>query len=1046
MSQEKQKNQEDMISGVTREEEIQTLADILTIAENNLNRTRESVQDLANELNELREVYDLEDKEGLAQWFNTDARFKQVQQELLRSERSRKKPYFGRIDFTDAGLKKKECYYIGKSVIAEDAAKPRVIDWRAPIASVYYEKSLGACTYSVKGEGAFEIDLSRKRTYEIENDELKDFYDTDVVANDELLTKYLARNKRAVLGEIIATIQQEQNEIIRKKPQHNVIVQGGAGSGKTTVAMHRISYILYNYDLEFQPKDFYIIGSNRILLNYITGILPDLDVYGVSQMTMEQLFTRLLYEDWDADRYTVKSLNQGDPAISVKGSFSWFHDLEDFCKRYEWSVIPREDVMIEKTHHLLMSRSVIERLLKKFDYLSRPDKLDKLTEHLISRLENEIYGKYYSYPQEEQKRLLRHYQTYFGKREWNGSIFELYDDFLMEQAAKGNHVPLPGTALDLYDLAALAYLYKRIKETEVIQEASHVVIDEAQDFGMMVYGSLKYCLSKCTYTIMGDVSQNIYFDYGLTDWEELRSLMLPDKFDYFGLLRKSYRNTVEISNYATDILYHGTFPIYPIEPIIRHGKEVRTTGCEDERQLIRETIKTIAQWQAFGYETIAVICRDEEEAGSVSAELRKKIEIHEFNAETEEFGSGIMVIPIEYSKGLEFDAVLLFNADDQNYPAEDGYAKLLYVAATRALHELVVLYSGKLTDLIGVPVSEEQKQKSLVVQPQPTVQTAPEEDTRTKKEIELEQEKEGHREMELRNQIGPKRIAVTKPTAGNPSAKAYGRTAISRKINHNAVTGIKTPVNQLNVTRTSSDKAVVGREQQESMNVQTVSEFGKMPETTSLRPLGRPNLSLSVRWINGSKHYVEVTSAYGILRITPISENTVRISFGREAIRQQDDLPSEISTDSNFKWNCREARDVVEIATGRLLVRIDKKTGALSFYTAKGELLLTEKTQLPRQIGIAPKYQTWNYFDWTKKEILKARGETDADWLDLSNTARYVSLGIKSEKPACIMSNKGYQLLVSAGTKVMCCTIPTYGPYLYTEDEKQIDYFFRTAL
>ena len=180
--------------------------------------------------------------------------------------------HFGRIDFTDAGLKKNECYYIGKSVIAEDAAKPRVIDWRAPIASVYYEKTLGACTYSVKGEGAFEIDLSRKRTYEIENDELKDFYDTDVVANDELLTKYLARNKRAVLGEIIATIQQEQNEIIRKKPQHNVIVQGGAGSGKTTVAMHRISYILYNYDLEFQPKDFYIIGSNRILLNYINII------------------------------------------------------------------------------------------------------------------------------------------------------------------------------------------------------------------------------------------------------------------------------------------------------------------------------------------------------------------------------------------------------------------------------------------------------------------------------------------------------------------------------------------------------------------------------------------------------------------------------------------------------------------------------------------------------------------------------------------------------------------------------------------------------
>ena len=408
------------LPGITRQDEEKRLQHTLEIAQRKVDANRQSVQALAEELHAMQEEFDENDKEAQTLWHNADARFKFVNQDLRRAEQARKKPYFGRIDFRDKKLKKDEVYYIGRSVIADNPAEPEVIDWRAPIASVYYDAALGDVSYSVKGEGKYDITLSRKRTYEIENDELKDFYDSDVVANDELLTKYLARNKKAVLGEIIATIQQEQNEVIRKKPQHNMIVQGAAGSGKTTVAMHRISYILYNYEQEFAPEDFYIVGSNQVLLNYITGVLPELNVYGVSQMTMEQLFVRLLYEDWDKS-WQIKPVVKGVTS-AVKGTLVWFKELENFCLRYEYRAIPREDVVIEKTGKVLLDRATIARLLKETKDLSRADKISRLTDYLMARLENELSGKYYSYTQPEKQKLKHYYETYFGKREWKGSV------------------------------------------------------------------------------------------------------------------------------------------------------------------------------------------------------------------------------------------------------------------------------------------------------------------------------------------------------------------------------------------------------------------------------------------------------------------------------------------------------------------------------------------------------------------------------------------------------------------------------------------------
>lgn len=1026
------------LPGITRQDEEKRLKHTLEIAQRKVDANRQSVQALAEELHAMQEEFDENDKEAQTLWHNADARFKFVNQDLRRAEQARKKPYFGRIDFRDKKLKKDEVYYIGRSVIADNPAEPEVIDWRAPIASVYYDAALGDVSYSVKGEGKYDIILSRKRTYEIENDELKDFYDSDVVANDELLTKYLARNKKAVLGEIIATIQQEQNEVIRKKPQHSMIVQGAAGSGKTTVAMHRISYILYNYEQEFAPEDFYIVGSNQVLLNYITGVLPELNVYGVSQMTMEQLFVRLLYEDWDKS-YQIKPVIKGvTPA--VKGTLAWFKELENFCLRYEYRAIPREDVIIEKTGKVLLDRATITRLLKETKDLSRADKISRLTDYLMARLENELSGKYYSYTQSEKQKLKHYYETYFGKREWKGSVAELYEQFLKEEQEKEFPVEVPDGSYDVYDLAAMAYLYKRIKEDTVIREAGHVVIDEAQDFGMMVYASLKYCLSKCTYTIMGDVAQNISDRYGLNDWTELRKLMLPGEFDYFGILQKSYRNTVEISEFATDILYHGSFPVYPVEPIIRHGEPVTVKKCADFTEQVTQAEQTIQKWQSKGMDTIAVVCLDEAEAQEVTAALRGSVELNTGDEGKWEIGEGVMVLPLKYTKGLEFDAVLIFNASEEDYPVEDGYVKQLYVAATRALHELTVLYRWKLTGLIADPISPEQKQRMRLAadvqrKPVKSVQK-PEEPEKTREEIYRQRAQEAEKERLARERYGPKKIIVTgnsQEITENSARKKTGQKETGKPVaSGTATTGKKPPIS----AKVYETGRANGR--QELRMAENNGEYGDMPDAKTLMPAGHSRIDCAVRMVMKGKGCVDLLSSYGTLRITPLAADLFRICFAKGQCRE---FPkAAVMAVGDLKYTVRENPSMVEIVTGSAQIRVDKKTGALTFLNAQGKILLTERNREPRQLG---EKKNWSFFAWKKEEVLMAGGIGAPNTLKIGNSAVYVSYGREDDRYPGLASSQGYEMIFSAGSRVLCCNIAMYGTYISMEETEIIDYYLR---
>lgn len=726
-------------SGLERRLEEQHLEKCVKVIQGNIDKYLREYKALSDETKELYDNYRSSNPELHNDLVIGLDMKSQVERTLNKNMLALKKPYFGRIDYREIGDNTGYSLYLGKNGVRnisdtsgifprKNVAENMIIDWRAPICSVYYENDIGRSSYPTPVGERIEIDLFLKRTYEIEDSRLIDFYDSDVVANDEFLTKYLSKNKEVVLGEIIATIQKEQNEIIRDTPWHSVIVQGVAGSGKTTVAMHRISYILYNYKEKFRPDEFFIIGSNKMLLNYITGVLPNLDVYNVNQMTMEEFLISLLDKDFDykkgkfslADSFLKLDKKLSSQDISAlkrfKGSIHFIKALMLFMKRYEINAVTTETVKLDR--QVLYSREEILYFLNFFGEMPLHEKIDILNKRLAYKIKS--LGEEREMNKEVLRAQIKKYKDYFGSRSKKLDLMGIYLEFLnsllrdrvmyqeLEIQVEREEViglllqELEQKRLDIYDLAMLNYIKRRIKMTRDYEYVSHIVIDEAQDFGVMLFQIFKQLFKNCTYTIMGDVSQNIYYDTGMNDWEILKQEVFSQEKDRFYVLAKSYRNTVEISEFASRVLRKCSFKTYDIEPIIRHGKEVTLIKTGDERRLAEETAALVQSIRGSGYDTIAIICRTVEETRRVKKLLASyvKIEHLEEDMENMTFSNGTMVLPIHMTKGLEFDAVILWNPDEESYRFGDEDAKLLYVAITRALHELYIVYQEELTGLL----------------------------------------------------------------------------------------------------------------------------------------------------------------------------------------------------------------------------------------------------------------------------------------------------------------------------------------------------------
>ncbi len=728
------------------------LADTIRRVEDNLERMIADKELLDTRVNELIQQYNPENVELYNELMVGLSLQSVLDHRIAGHRRAETRPYFARIDAEfdeeeDGGENgdaagnicegaEPQSVYIGKNGITAPDNTQLVTDWRAPIASLYYDAAPGRASYSAPG-GEYEVELRLKRTFEIDGGELLDFYDTDVVANDELLIKYLGRNRDAALSDIVATIQRDQNRIIREEPWKNIIVQGAAGSGKTTVAMHRLAWITYNYRQQFKENEFYIIGGSNMFLHYITAMLPDLDVHDVRQLTFRDFLMKLLTDDDDRG---FESFNpqpySGDIAAKSSAAFAnalgeWLDELQAAVfepKNLELNgatLITAEDVRYVVDNRRGMSfseladvlsermeaaganaREAMERFIEsEYDDNAR-DILDDTPERRFGDL-----GQALAY---KKKRLagvraeLTKAKRYYKKRLPSKPVPTLYRQFLgwlaakdedWAETAKKSASAVARNRPDSIDLCMMLMIKRRLFPLEAVEAVKHLIVDEAQDYGESCYIALKNALNKCVFTVMGDIAQNIAPSGGLTTWETLLEGPFSDGRTSFFNLKKSYRNTIEISRFASRVLSKLPSGRYGVEPVIRHGEEPALTRCSGETELAAKAEELIRGYLADGMHTVAVVTRTKEEAESACSLLPADIGATLACDADGEYSGGVTVFPAEMVKGMEYDAVVVWNASSSRYTEEDG--KLFYVVLTRAMHRLGVLYTGEPTGLLA---------------------------------------------------------------------------------------------------------------------------------------------------------------------------------------------------------------------------------------------------------------------------------------------------------------------------------------------------------
>ncbi len=648
-------------------------------------------------------------------------------------------PYFARMDFTEEGEEKAEKCYIGISNLINEDFDFLIYDWRAPISSMFYDYEIGSAYYKCP-DGIINGKISMKRQYKISNGKIDYMFDSNLKIDDEVLQDILSKSSDNKMKAIVTTIQRDQNKAIRNEKYKNLIVQGPAGSGKTSVALHRIAYLLYKHRDVITSKNIVIFSPNNIFNDYISNVLPQLGEDNMLQTTFKEYMHKVLEDIGGKEDYCemmenifgYKSEQYYDiriKSLKFKSSVEFVNLLKVYIEHLEKMDRDFRDITL-RGETIISAVEIQELFYKDYERLPLKRKLEKLKQRILYLIEPyekrlvdkavkemEEYGEYLEKSEivkvskslvgreikaivnemEEKTKfdLMDCYKTFYEDLEGFLKMANIkYDNESIREIKRYTLENLGAKKINYEDQIALLFIKGAIGDIPKTEEVKYVIIDEAQDYAPLQYEIFNQLFNRANKTILGDISQSINPYMNVGSYSNIVNILKPEDTSIINLT-KSYRSTMEITKFSRKILSEEIHDEY----VERSGKWPKLTGFLDEEDINERIVEEVKVYKNDGHNSIGIITKNVDEAQRVYNYLKDRINVKMIVSEDDEYVNDILVIPAYLAKGLEFDVVMIYNASDLRYKDEEDRL-LLYTACTRALHVLDIFYLGNVSSLL----------------------------------------------------------------------------------------------------------------------------------------------------------------------------------------------------------------------------------------------------------------------------------------------------------------------------------------------------------